>query len=74
MEGKRRSRSIASSSSSTKGGHSKGKSPSKKAKHEKGDARRKQDQDVNPKWQEYKKNGGRLAKNAWENQGMPKRD
>lgn len=56
-----------------KGGHSTNKSPSKQEKHEKGDARRKQDQEINPKFQEYKKNGGKLAKTAWLKQGMPKR-
>ncbi|MEM7591706.1 MAG: hypothetical protein AAF383_09350 [Cyanobacteria bacterium P01_A01_bin.83] len=57
----------------TKGGHSKGKSPSKQEKHQKGDARRQQDQNVNPKWKAYKDNGGNLSKDAWKKQGMPKK-
>ena len=55
------------------GGHSKEKSPSKKGKHEKGEARRKQDQEINPEFKEYKKKGGKLAKGAWMKAGKPKK-
>lgn len=56
-----------------KGGHSTKKSPSKKQKHQKGEARRHQDQNVNPAFKQYRENGGRLEKGAWIKQGMPKR-
>lgn len=64
---------LAKKGSTVKGGHSKEKSPSKKAKHEKGEARRHQDQDVNPAFKQYKANGGKLSKDAWEKQGRPKK-
>src|SRR5579883_616626 len=64
---------LASGGDSVKGGHSTGKSPSKKAKHEKGEARRNQDQNVNPAFKQYKANGGKLSKSAWEKAGRPKK-
>jgi hypothetical protein len=54
-------------------GHSKGQSPSKREGHQNGVAQSNEDQNVNPAWKEYKKNGGRLSKNAWKAQGMPRR-
>lgn len=56
-----------------KGGHTTNQSPSNREKHEQGEARRKKDQE-NRDWQEYKKKKGRLAKDAWEKAGRPKRD
>lgn len=56
-----------------KGGHSTKKSPSKKQKHQKGEARRHQDQNVNPAFKKYKENGGFLSKDAWEKLGQPKK-
>ncbi len=56
-----------------KGGHSTGKSPSNKGKHEKGEARRNQDQNVNPAFKKYKANRGKLSKSAWEKAGRPTR-
>jgi hypothetical protein len=53
------------------GGHSKGKSPSSLEKHQNGEATRNEQQNVNPRWNAYKKNGGKLAKAAWKKQGMP---
>ncbi|MFM2302731.1 MAG: hypothetical protein RLZZ135_134, partial [Cyanobacteriota bacterium] len=52
-----------------KGGHSSGKSPSKKGKHQKGEARRDEDQNINPAFKAYKQNGGRLSKTAWKKRG-----
>jgi hypothetical protein len=57
-----------------KGGHSTGKSPSNQEKHQKGEARRNQDQNVNPAFKKYKANGGRSAKDAWVKAGQPSRD
>lgn len=56
-----------------KGGHSTSKSPSKKETHQKGEARRHQEQNVNPAFKEYRKHGGKLSKSAWLKQGQPKR-
>lgn len=56
-----------------KGGHSTGKSPSNKQKHQQGEARRHQDQNINPAFKKYRANGGRLAKDAWLKQGQPRR-
>ena len=64
---------LAGKEGSVRGGHSKGKSPSKEAKHQKGEARRNQDQNVNPAFKEYKKNNGKLSKSAWEKAGKPKK-
>lgn len=61
----------------SKGGHSTEKSPSKRGKHEKGEARRHQDQVVNPERKEhddYKKRGGKLGLDAWKREGQPRRD
>ncbi|MEO0014743.1 MAG: hypothetical protein RLZZ535_3132 [Cyanobacteriota bacterium] len=57
-----------------KGGHNTGKSPSNREKHQKGEERRKQDQDINPKWKKYKEKGGKLDKTNWIKAGMPKKD
>jgi hypothetical protein len=62
-------------SSGTKGGHSSGKSPSNREKHQKGDARRKQDQQTNPERREhddYRKRGGKLGFDAWKREGKPR--
>ena len=56
-----------------KGGHSTGKSPSNREKHEAGEARRNQDQIINPAFKAYKANGGRLSKAAWLKAGQPKK-
>ena len=64
---------LAAKGKTVEGGHSTGKSPSKKGKHEKGEARRNQDQNVNPAFKAYKAKGGKLSKTAWEKAGMPKK-
>jgi len=64
---------AAKKDNTVKGGHSTGKSPSNKAKHEKGEAQRNQDQNVNPAFKKYKANGGKLAKDAWLKAGSPKK-
>jgi hypothetical protein len=64
---------LAGKGATVKGGHSSGKSPSKTNKHQKGQARRNEDQNVNPAFKAYKKNGGKLSKGAWEKAGMPKK-
>ncbi|MEN9519222.1 MAG: hypothetical protein RLZZ381_1810 [Cyanobacteriota bacterium] len=56
-----------------KGGHNTGKSPSNKETHQKGEARRQQDQTINPQWKAYKKKG-KLSMDAWKKQGMPTKD
>jgi hypothetical protein len=54
-----------------KGGHDSVKSPSKKGKHQKGEARRDEDQNINPAFKAYKQKGGKLSKTAWKKAGMP---
>jgi hypothetical protein len=64
---------AANKGNSVKGGHSTGKSPSNKEKHQKGEARRNQDQNVNPAFKNYKKHGGKLSKDTWQKAGQPKK-
>ena len=51
-------------SNGVKGGHSSQKSPSSLAKHQKGDARRKEDQVGNPNFKAAKAKGSILSKGA----------
>lgn len=53
--------------------HENNKRPSTQPKHQKGLTAAKNAQE-NKLWQEYKKNGGRLSKDAWEKKGMPKKN
>jgi hypothetical protein len=62
---------LAGKGGTVKGGHSSSKSPSKANKHQKGQAQRNEDQNVNPAFKSYKTNGGRLSKGAWQKAGMP---
>lgn len=64
---------LLAAASTVKGGHSSGKSPSKKGKHQKGEARRDEDQNINPAFKAYKQKGGQLSKTAWKKAGMPRR-
>jgi hypothetical protein len=64
---------LAGKGGTIKGGHDSGKSPSKKGKHEKGEARRNEDQNINPAFKAYKEKGGKLSKTAWKKAGMPSR-
>ncbi|MBR8834405.1 MAG: hypothetical protein DSM106950_10315 [Stigonema ocellatum SAG 48.90 = DSM 106950] len=61
---------LAAKDNTVKGGHSK-ITPTKKEKHQNGEARRNQDQNVNPAFKAYKKKGGKLDKHAWEKAGRP---
>ncbi|WP_427157441.1 hypothetical protein ACQFX9_18080 [Aliinostoc sp. HNIBRCY26] len=61
------------SNQGVKGGHNTNRSPSKRQKHQIGEARRNKDQNVNPGWREYKKRGGKLGPDAWVKAGKPRR-
>lgn len=65
---------LATKGNSVKGGHTTGKSPSHKEKHEKGEAQRNEDQNINPAFKAYKAKGGKLSKDAWKKAGQPAKD